>query len=260
MRAVAARDGSSSQANRRAISSGIIPQSSNRRLRTTALPVVPSLVPPASDRETLTALQSRMGNQAVMRMLSRAALSPASGAAVVQRQDAGTPGAGTATGASGGGATANLPWATSMLEATIEDSNNSQCLGTVQAGGGLRFSTNCANIKGPFCQPAGVDFNVDFSVDVTNAPRPAGFTPPTVRVQLIFVNSAGAVTQNIDKKDSKPKYNSPGTPMDPAFGHDFPFSTSESGWLHIHLQLADPDTGATVDYNDRVSFTVTPCT
>jgi hypothetical protein len=30
------------------------------------------------------------------------------------------------------------------------------------------------------------------------------------------------------------------------------FSISESGWLHIHPQLAEPDTGATVDYNDRL--------
>ncbi len=262
MRAVANSDRSYPLAGRRANPAGISPNSASGRLPATKLPRASSLAGAAPDRATLTALQSRMGNQAVMRMLSRAAPSPASGVAVVQRQDAGTPGAGTATGGtgSGGGPTANLPWATSMLEATIEDSNNPQCLGTVQAGGGLRFSTNCANIKGPFCQPAGVAFNVDFFVDVINAPRPAGFTPPTVRVQLIFVNNAGAVTQNIDKKDSKPKYNSPGTPLDPAFGHALPFSTSESGWLHIHLQLADPGTGATVDYNDRVTFTVTPCT
>jgi hypothetical protein len=206
-------------------------------------------------------LQPRVGNQAALRMLARPAGSDVpAGGPVVQRQDAGNTAA-TPTGTAGGGPTASGPqWSTSMMDAQIDDANNPQCLGTVQAGSGLRFSTNCGNIKGPFCQPAGVDFSVDFFVDVANAPRPAGFTPPTVRVQLIFVNSSGAVTQNIDKKDTRPKYNSAGTPIDPAFGHAFPFSTSESGWLHIHLQLADPDTGATVDYNDRVAFTVTPCT
>jgi hypothetical protein len=227
-------------------------------------------------------LQRAVGNQAVLRMLAgephdvsrssglvagplagNGAISGVAGGPIVQRQDAG--GADTTmtnappTGGAGATQAANVPWSTNLLDATIDNANNPQCLGSVQAGGGLRFSTNCGTITGPFCQPAGVDFNVDFSVDVVNGPRPAGFTPPTVRVQLIFVNSAGAVTQTIDKKDTKPKYNSPGTPLDPAFGHDFPFSTSESGWLHIHLQLADPDTGATVDYNDRVTFTVTPC-
>ncbi len=183
------------------------------------------------------------------------------GEPIMQRQDAGTAGGGPVSSPAGGGPVASgSQWSTSMMDAQIEDANNPQCLGAVQAGGGLRFSANCGNIKGPFCQSAGVDFNVDFFVDVINAPRPAGFTPPTVRVQLIFVNSSGAVTQNIDKKDTRPKYNSAGTPLDPAFGHAFPFSTSESGGLHIHLQLADPDTGATVDYNDRVGFTVTPCT
>jgi hypothetical protein len=158
-----------------------------------------------------------------------------------------------------GGGGANQ-WSTNLLDAAIEDRNNSQCLGTVSAGGGLQFSAKCGNIKGALCQPAGVDFGVDFSVDATNVPRGAGFRSPTVRVQLIFVNSAGNTTQNIDKQDTKPKYVSAGAPLDPAFGHDFPFSTMESGWLHIHLQLKDPDTGTTIDYVDRVTFTVTPCT
>lgn len=238
----------------------------------------------AAPRAATALLQRAVGNQAVLRMLAgephaqeaqsgaltagphagNGAISGAGGGPIVQRQDAG--GADTKmtnappAGGAGTAQAANVPWSTNLLDASIEDANKPQCLGSIKSGGGLFFSTNCGTITGPFCQPAGVDFNVDFSVDVVNGPRPAGFTPPTVRVQLIFVNSAGAVTQNIDKKDTKPKYNSPGTPLDPAFGHDFPFSTSESGWLHIHLQLADPDTGATVDYNDRVTFTVTPCT
>jgi hypothetical protein len=220
-----------------------------------------------------TALQQTIGNQAVLRMLGETANSATAGGPVVQRQDMGsanttpslttpqTPPTGPAQGAGPtGGAGSASQWSTNLLDAAIEDSNNPQCLGTVHAGGGLQFSAKCGNIQGAFCQPAGVDFHVDFSVDGVNVPRPAGFTPPTVRVQLIFVNSGGSTTQNIDKQDAKPKYVSAGVPLDPAFGHDFPFSTMESGWLHIHLQLKDPDTGTTIDYTDRVTFTVTPCT
>lgn len=213
------------------------------------------------DAKGASALQETVGNQAVLRMLGGIAAGDVGGP-VLQRQDAGTAPATTPTTGPGQGAvpTGTLAWSSTMLDAAIEDSNNPQCLGTVRAGGGMQFSANCGNIRGPFCQPAGVAFRVDFTVDVLNAPRPSGFTPPTVTVELIFVNGSGAVTQNIKKQDTKPKYVSPGVPLDPAFGHDFPFSTMESGWLHIHLQLMDPDSGATIDYNDRVSFTVTPCT
>jgi hypothetical protein len=219
------------------------------------------------DGKGASALQQTVGNQAVLRMLGGNAAGDVGGP-VLQRQDAGAAPATTPTGGQtqttgpGQGAVpaGTLAWSSSMLDAAIEDSNNPQCLGTVRAGGGMQFSANCGNIRGPFCQPAGVAFRVDFTVDVLNAPRPSGFTPPTVSVELIFVNGSGAVTQNIKKQDSKPRYASPGVPLDPAFGHDFPFSTMESGWLHIHLQLMDPDSGATIDYNDRVTFTVTPCT
>jgi hypothetical protein len=217
-----------------------------------------------TDGKDASALQGTIGNQAVLRMLGGDTASTGGGAPMLQRQDAGTAPTTTPTTGPGQGATptggGTLAWSSSMLDMAIEDSNNSQCLGTVRAGGGMQFSANCGNIRGPFCQPAGVAFRVDFVVDAVNAPRPSGFTPPTVTVELIFVNSSGATTQNIKKKDTKPKYVSPGVPLDPAFGHDLPFSTMESGWLHIHLQLMDPDSGTTIDYNDRVAFTVTPCT
>jgi hypothetical protein len=226
----------------------------------------------ATDNRVET-LQRTVGNQAMLRTLGEGANGGAA-APILQRQDAGganpttsmpantqTPvGGGTQGATPTNGGPAAPGWSANLLDAAIEDSNNPQCLGTVHAGGGLQFSANCGNIKGPFCQAAGVHFSVDFTVDATNAPRASGFTPPTVSVQLIFVNSAGATTQNISKQDTKPKYVSAGVALEPAFGHDFPFSTMESGWLHIHLQLVDPDTGTTADYRDRVTFTVTPCT
>jgi hypothetical protein len=229
-------------------------------------------VPVSATDNRVENLHRTVGNQAVLRALGEGANGSASGP-ILQRQDAGganpttsppantqLPATGGAQGATPAGGSATSGWSPSLLDAAIEDSNNPQCLGTVQAGGGLRFSANCGNIKGPFCQPAGVQFHVDFTVDAINAPRAAGFTPPTVSVQLIFVNSAGGTTQNISKQDTKPRYVSAGAPLEPAFGHDFPFSTMENGWLHIHLQLVDPDTGTTADYRDRVTFTVTPCT
>jgi hypothetical protein len=217
------------------------------------------------------ALQRTLGNQTVLRMTSPSANSADAGDALLQRQDAPaadtTPGqtappavtSGPGSGGTPAGGGPATQWSTSLLDASIEDSNNPQCLGTVRAGGGLLFSNKCGNISGPFCQAAGVTFSVDFTVDAVNGPRPAGFTAPTVRVQLIFVNSGGSTAQKIDKQDTKPRYVTAGTPLEPAFGHAFPFSTMESGWLHIHLQLMDPDTSTTIDYNDRVTFTVTPC-
>jgi hypothetical protein len=236
-------------------------------------------------RDRLAGLEPGLGNQALLRMLSASgsfaqsgkdapldagavfarqpAISLASGAPVLRRRQAGGSAAtGTATPAAGGGLPApstTYPWDPTAMDANIQDNNNPQCLGTVNIGGGLRFSKNCGNVKGPFCQAAGVDFRVDFFVDTVNGPRPGGFTPPTVLVQLIFVDSAGKTSQTIDKKDAKPRYVAPGTPLEPSFGHDFPFSTAEDGTLSIHLQLVDPDSATTVDYKDSVSFTVTPC-
>jgi hypothetical protein len=195
----------------------------------------------AAHSEQRAAQQNTLGNQALLRLMGSA-----SGAPVLRRQPA-------------GGGTASHPWDTTMLDATIEDRNNQQCLGTVNICGGLRFSKNCGKVTGPFCQPAGVDFGVDFFVDSINGARPGGFTPPTVRVQLIFVDANGGVTQNIDKTDPKPRYVAAGSPLEPSFGHDFPFATPVDGTLHIHLHLADPDSGAAADYADAVSFTVVPC-
>jgi len=215
----------------------------------------------------------------VLRQLSRAvestdesSIATSSGASaetggIVQRQaDPNVPADGGTTATGGGqtpgGATpaSGGPWTPDLLDIGLQDKATGTCLGTVGAGGGLIYSKKCPSVTGPFCQPAGTTFLVDFTVDATNLPRPAGFTPPTVWVHMTFVNGAGTTTQTIDKKDSKPTYVAPGSALKTSFGQEISVGTSESGSLHIHLQLADPDSGKTIDYFDTIQFIVTPCT
>jgi len=254
--------------------------------------------PSTQSRAALAGLQTTRGNQAVLRTLSGArstdttgVQSPAApypfGAAapvtldvpMVQRQDAGgidtggmntaatdtgatAPGnAGAASPAAGGapapsGANA---WSTNDIFAILFSKNGS-CLGSANPSVTKAFSTRCGPVNGPFCQPAGITFMVDFVVDFAQNPRPAGFTLPTVSVHFEFHTSGGATTLTIDKNDPNPRYVASGSPLEPSFGHEFPISTSESGNLSVDLHIFDPDTNTSVDYLDNIKFIVTPCT
>ncbi|GAC1342995.1 MAG: hypothetical protein NVSMB27_02470 [Ktedonobacteraceae bacterium] len=155
--------------------------------------------------------------------------------------------------------TATNVWTADVLNISLY-SDLSTCFGTASPTYVGLYSDCGSPVRPPFCQSARVPFSVDFLVDRADAPRPQPFKPPVVSVDFDFVTSGGNHLNRQQFTDSAPRYNGANMPLKTSFGHDFPIGTTESGILHVHLEMNDVASGKRVLFVDDIVFDVRPCT
>jgi hypothetical protein len=179
-------------------------------------------------------LQKAIGNQAVKRLLR---------AGVVQAQ----PNRGRSTTA----------WTADLLTVVVEG-DQKDCFGTADPSGQITYGECGSPVRPPFCQSGHLPLEIHFYVDRFTKPRPRPFKSPGVSVKLEFVTGNGRRTHRTEYQDRSPRYVGPNEPLRPSFGHNFPFSTAESGTLRVQVELLDAS-GVKVTYSDSIEFIIRPC-
>jgi hypothetical protein len=213
----------------------------------------PSAVHHAKSHPThpILQLQRTIGNQAVQRMLQAKSNGSGSG---LQFQ--------SADADSGISPTPAGTWDPMIAFHIWLENEGTDCDGWADQDAMLPYSRCGSPIKAPFCRSAGSRFNVIFRIDLESMPRPQPFKPPAVSVLFRFTpagGSRGRITHDVNESDSAPRYPGPGKSLEPKFGRDFPFSTTESGKLAVRLTMDDMDSGVKVKYEDSIDYVVEPC-
>jgi hypothetical protein len=195
-------------------------------------------------------LQSTIGNQAVQRLLQAKSNGSGSG---LQLQ--------SADADSGTSPTPAGTWDPMIAFHIWLENEGTDCDGWADQDAMLPYSRCGSPIKAPFCRSAGSRFSVIFRIDLNTMPRPQPFKPPAVSVLFQFrtAGSRGRLTHDVNESDSSPRYPGPGKSLEPKFGRDFPFSTTESGKLAVRLTMDDMDSGVKVKYEDSIEYVVEPC-
>ena len=200
-------------------------------------------------------LQRTIGNQAVERLLQAKSNGPGAGSGIgsqSQKMDAdlGTPPTPAGT------------WDPMIAFHIWLENEGTKCNGWADQDAVLPYSRCGSPIKAPFCQSARSRFNVTFRIDLNSMPRPQPFKPPILSASFQFTPTGGPrgrLTHDVNETDSAPRYVGPGKSLEPKFGRDFPFGTTESGKLAISLKMDDVSSGTKVKYDDNIEYVIDPC-
>jgi len=152
---------------------------------------------------------------------------------------------------------ARPPWDSSLLTITLS-SDRGDCFGIATPTVLDPYSACGSPVVPPFCQSARIPFWLDYLVDRAGRSHPQPGVARTVTADFGFTTTGGRVTYSRHEKDDNPRYVGPNLALEPKFGHDFTFGTTESGRLTTAATLVDGAT--TVGYHDAIDFHITPCT
>lgn len=115
-----------------------------------------------------------------------------------------------------------------------------------------RVSTDLPVYLGPDFQSVPLPFRCEvlFAVDLSTEARPSPFTPP--RASVLFDYTSRASTFRREERDPRVDYAGAGAALDTTFPTEFTLTLRGNGTLHLRFELADPDSGVTRVYDDRI--------